>query len=378
MSPLAGVPRTTGRVSHPRSFPGTPVSVQDKADLQATETCADPGVPDICLTDRLTPLLIASGLTDALAAWWLRTHPSSRAEREDFASTMFLHLAGHLDTVDRQRIADGASFCGWLRSWGRTVAHQVEREVTATTSRSVIPADKLVSLDALTDPTSGIPVDRLRNIAPPEANCDPDLVDSAAVRASLARRRGAGRMEVVCRVVRDALGQVPPLLRPEDPADTQMVRRLIVRCPRLARMSLDEFCDRVDDDGPRGPRVAPEAMVAMWDATTATDRQRLAAMPDHLLALLVEDAVRLAPRPRPAVRRTVRRALASAAQQAPGHLLDELAEAFWDEATEPVSDHRTDIAADERQRVREAADRNARRLPGLVAELVRVPGQGVG
>ncbi|WP_125898922.1 hypothetical protein [Actinomyces gaoshouyii] len=291
---------------------------------------------------------------------------------------MFLHLAGHLDTVDRRRIADGASFCGWLRSWGRTVAHQVEREITATTSRSVIPADKLVSLDALTDPTNGIPMDRLPYITPPEANCDPDLVDPAAVRASLARRRGAGRMEVIARVVHDALGTVPPLLRPEDPAETQMVRRLIMQCPRLARISLDEFCDRVDNDGPGGPHVAPEAMVAMWDATTVTDRQRLAAMPDRLLALLVEDVVRLAPRPRAAVRHAVRRALASAARQAPARLLDELADVFWDEATEPVSDHRTDITDAERQRVREEADRNARRLPALVAELVLVPGQTVG
>lgn len=369
VSPL--MPSTTRGVNSPSSHA--------KVDLQAIEVCSDSEVSDAELTDQLMPLVAASGVADTLALRWWYRHRSKGAEREDLASGMFLELIDHLRAVDRKRIANGASFCGWLYRWGASASHKVERQVTSTISRSAIPIRRLVSLEALADQARGDAwnLAMVRRLAPPRSNAAPDLVDPDDVRASLARRRGAGRQEVVSRVVHDALGDIPVLLRPEDPAETQLVRRLIVRCPRLARMSLDAFCTRVDD-GELDDRLAPEAMIAMWDATTTVERQRLAAMPDRLLALLVEDAVRLKPRPKAAVRQAVRKALTSVAKQAPACLLDDLVQAFWDEVTEAVSDHRTDITAVERKRMHDQAELNARRLPALVAALVRVPDQEAG
>ena len=363
-------PTTTWDVNPTSRYTGDPARLSAEVDLQAAEICADRGIPEDQLSQRLVPLITAARLPEWLADWWLRHHRLIGAERDDYTSGMFIELYQHLGRIDRERIAAGASFCGWLRSWGRTAARKVAREVTASTSRAAIPAGRLI--------TVGVgELERLACPAPPEAGGE-DLVDPATVRASLARRRGAGRQEAVSRIVHDALRDVPPLLRPQDPADAQLVRRLIVQCPRLARISLDAFCARVDDLEPPGTQIAPEAMVAMWDATIEEQRQRLTAMPDQLLALLVQDAVRLAPRPRAAVLTTVRAALGPAAPQAPARLLDDLAQAFWDEATEAVSEHRSDITAAQRQQMREQAEVSARRLPDLVGALVQVRGQRVG
>lgn len=386
MKPLAPLPPTTVGMSPSSSSTTTtsttgrpPRSVRNKIDREATAICTDREVPDSELADQLTPLIVASGVTDVLTDRWLYAHPWTSAEREDFTSAMFLKLAVHLRRrIDRQRIAGGASFCGWMYKFGVSISTDVDREVTSTLSRSAVPVRNLVSLDALTDQVGDIgSIERVRRLRLQPSNTDPDLADPKAVRASLARRRGARRKEALSRVMRDALGNVP-LLRPEDPVESQLVRRLVAQCPRLARLSLDTFCARVDDGEPSDYRLAPEAMVAMWDATTIVDRQRLSAMPDRLLALLVEDVVRLAPRPRPRIRKAVREALDTTARQAPDWLLDDLVQAFWDEAVEPVSSHQTNITAAERQRLRHQAALNARRLPGLVAKLLQVPEQHAG
>ena len=360
--------------------PQAPASVRAGVDAQAAEVCSDTGVLDEDLAERLVPLIIAARIADDLAGLW-SARRGGRGLQEDYASAMFLELVDHVREIDRRRIADGASFCGWMRSWGMAVSLKVEREVTNTTRPTAVPVGSRVSLEALAE-TAGIgdpgALMAARRSAPPSPNNDPDLVDPQQVRAALARRRGASRQEAVSRVVRDALG-ITPLIRPQDPVDTQTVRSLIADEPRLACLSLDVFCALVDGDrAPSGRDLVPEAMICMWDSTTAEDRQRLDFMPDRILALLVEDAVRLAPRPRQRVRRAVRRALGIVARQAPARLLDELAAAFWDESTEPVSDHRTNIAAARREAIRREAALNARRLPGLVRELTRIPGERAG
>ena len=62
------------------------------------------------------------------------------------------------------------------------------------------------------------------------------------------------------------------------------------------------------------------------------------------------------------MRRAVRKALDVVAQQAPARLLDELAAAFWDESTEAVSDHRTNIVAARRDEIRREAATRAHRF----------------
>ena len=352
-----------------------PASVRDSVDAQATCLCSDAAVSDAELPGLLVPLITAAGLADDLAGVWSARyqHPYLR---EDYASEMLLELIGHVHRVDRGRIADGASFCGWLRGWGLSALLKVGRKTTNTTRRGAVPVGCCVSLEALAEAAGATDVgalDLVRRHVPPPPNTDPDLVDPGDVRAALARRRGASRQEAVCRIVRDAL-EVTPLLRPRDPVETQLVRSLVADEPRLARLSLDAFCALVDGDRlPVGRDLVPEAMIAMWDPTTVLDRQRLDVLPDRVLALLVEDAVRLAPRPRPRVRRAVREALEVAAPQAPARLLDDLAGAFWDESTEAVSDHRTDVTGAQRERIRHQAALNARRFPGLAQELVGVP-----
>lgn len=356
-------------------FPQAPASVRAGVDARAAEICSDTGVLDEDLAERLVPLIVAARIADDLAGLWSARRGGQNLQ-EDYASAMFLELVDHVRKIDRRRIADGASFCGWMRRWGMAVFLKVEREVTNTTRPTAVPVGRRVSLEALAE-TAGIgdpgALVAVRRSAPPPPNNDPDLVDPRQVRAALARRRGASRQEAVSRVVRDALG-ITPLIRPQDPVDTQTVRSLIADEPRLARLSLDVFCALVDGDrAPSGRDLVPEAMICMWDSTTAEDRQRLDFTPDRLLALLVEDAVRLAPRPRQRVRRAVRKALNVVAQQAPARLLDELAAAFWDESTEAVSDHRTNIAAARRDEIRREAATRARRFPGLVRELARIP-----
>lgn len=372
------LPATRGGMSPPH--PQTPVSVRDEVDLQAVELCSDTGVMDEDLAERLVPLIVAAGIADDLAGLWSARRGGQNLQ-EDYASAMFLELVDHLRKVDRRRIADGASFCGWMRRWGMSAFLKVEREVTNTTGRAAVPVDRCISLEALAEEKGTADVGGLkpvRRFAQPPANTDPDLVSPRRVRAALARKRGERRREAISEIVRDAL-EITPLIRPQDPIETQLVRSLIEAEPHLARLSLDSFCALVDGDRRLvGDDLVPEAMIPMWDSTTSEDRQRLAAMPDRILALLVEDAVRLAPRPRPDVRDAVRRALGVVAQRAPTRLLDELMGSFWDESTEAVSDYRTGITEVERNRIRRQAALNARDFPDLAREVARVPQTHVG
>ena len=223
-------------------------------------------------------------------------------------------------------------------------------------------------------------LEAVRRQEPPQASVDPDLADPAVVRKALARRRGAGRQAVVAQILKDAL-DLPALIRPEDPVETQQVRRAVADDPRLGRRSLDAARALIDGEGKGAAATGedvPDAMVAMWDSTTAVERERLSELPDQILALHVADAVRLAPRPVKRVRAAVRKALSRAADTASTQLLDDLLEAFWDESTEAVSAHHTGISAEQRVQVNEAAARSARRLPVLAWRVARTPGCYVG
>ena len=158
-------------------FPQAPASVRAGVDAQAAEICSDAGVSTEDLAERLVPLIVAARIADDLAGLWSARRGGQNLQ-EDYASVMFLELVDHVRKIDRRRIADGASFCGWMRRWGMAVFLKVEREVTNTTRPTAVPVGSRVSLEALAE-TAGIgdpgALVAVRRSAPPPPNNDPDL-----------------------------------------------------------------------------------------------------------------------------------------------------------------------------------------------------------
>ena len=95
-------------------FPQAPASVRAGVDARAAEICSDAGVSTEDLAERLVPLIVAARIADDLAGLWSARRGGQNLQ-EDYASVMFLELVDHVRKIDRRRIADGASFCGWMR-----------------------------------------------------------------------------------------------------------------------------------------------------------------------------------------------------------------------------------------------------------------------
>ncbi|MBW3068961.1 hypothetical protein GZ998_05465 [Actinomyces sp. 594] len=340
-----------------------------RIDSDAQDLAADPTLTEREFVEYLMPLLAASGVPRRLAGRYMASgdmRSRTDVEIEDLIGGFELLLVERLrQGPDRERIAAGASLCGWLTEYGWQSRAAVVRRVMP--DRRVI-----VSLDDPDTPTEG-----LRFAADPESGPEARVTaggvsdaDAQQVTAAIARRSGVRRILAAATQVAE-IYQLPALVAPEDPVEAEHLRQALAGEPRLARRSL-EAATSVLDDRPWQDSYGsvPEAALALWDDTTRADRERMAEMPDRLLALHAQAAVTLRPRPNGRVRRRVRRAVTALIPAARPSLVADLTDSYWDLVTDPVpQDQRVDEAT--ATAMRETAAVHARRFAPLAVEAAR-------
>mgnify|MGYP002749807438 CR=1 FL=1 len=162
-------------------------------------------------------------------------------------------------------------------------------------------------------------------------------------------------------------------LRPLRCSDEIAWRRLrLADDARLARRSLEAMRSLLDD-APWRPvyNQVPDCALALWDDTTADERERMAILPDAVLGLHALAAVSLRPRPGERVRRRVARAVSTVVPGARPSLVTDLLDAFWDLTTDPVPENQAGINEAAAAALREAAAQHALRFRPLAEEIAR-------
>ena len=314
-------------------------------------------------------LLAASGIPRQLALRYLALGDMPRrhdVDVDDLGGAFTWLLVRRLrQGPDRHRLASGTSLCGWLTQYGWQSRALAVRQ-TVPPRRPIISLEDLEAVDdahLADDPSS-----RPEMLAMPE-----DLSDAhtQSVVDAMRHRRGVRRLLAAAGRIAD-LYDLPALLPPTDPVESNRLRQDLADDARLARRSLEAMRSLLDD-APWRPvyNQVPDCALALWDDTIADERERMVILPDAVLGLHALAAVSLRPRPGERVRRRVARAVSTVVPGARPSLVTDLLDAFWDLTTDPVPENRAGINEAAAAALREAAAQHALRFRPLAEEIAR-------
>lgn len=348
--------------------PRSPLS-RSRIDAEASDLAADATVADDELVEALMSLLAASGIPRQLALRYLALGDMPRrhdVDVDDLAGAFTWLLVRRLrQGPDRHRLASGTSLCGWLTQYGWQSRALAVRQ-TVPPRRPIISLEDLEAVDdarLADDPSS-----RPEMLAMPE-----DLSDAhtQSVVDAMRHRRGVRRLLAAAGRIAD-IYDLPALLPPTDPVESNRLRQDLADDARLARRSLEAMRSLLDD-APWRPvyNQVPDCALALWDDTTADERERMAILPDAVLGLHALAAVSLRPRPGERVRRRVARAVSTVVPGARPSLVTDLLDAFWDLTTDPVPENQAGINEAAAAALREAAAQHALRFRPLAEEIAR-------
>lgn len=347
-----------------------PQSLRARIDADASIAAADTILTDEELIETLLTLLAVSDVPRRLALRYLSQGNMRRRHDVDVddveAAFAWLLVRRIREGPDRHRLAAGASLCGWLTQYGWGSRALVVRQV-------VPPLRETVSLEDLTlaeeaPAVADEPAARPEEIA--TARDVPDtLLDSVA--EAVRHRRGARRLLAAAGQVAD-IYDLPVLLAPTDPVDADQLRQDLADDPRLARRSLEAMRSLLDGTPWRHvfERV-PDSALALWDDTTAPQRDYMVTLPDAVLGLHAQASVTLRPRPGERVRRRVARAVRTLVPAARPSLVMDVCDAFWDLTTDPVPENQAGITDAAAAAMRRAAAKRARAFGPRAARLAR-------
>lgn len=348
--------------------PRSPLS-RSRIDAEASDLAADATVADDELVEALMSLLAASGIPRQLALRYLALGDMPRrhdVDVDDLAGAFTWLLVRRLrQGPDRHRLASGTSLCGWLTQYGWQSRALAVRQ-TVPPRRPIISLEDLEAVDdahLADDPSS-----RPEMLAMPE-----DLSDAhtQSVVDAMRHRRGVRRLLAAAGRIAD-LYDLPALLPPTDPVESNRLRQDLADDARLARRSLEAMRSLLDD-APWRPvyNQVPDCALALWDDTIADERERMVILPDAVLGLHALAAVSLRPRPGERVRRRVARAVSTVVPGARPSLVTDLLDAFWDLTTDPVPENQAGINEAAAAALREAAAQHALRFRPLAEEIAR-------
>lgn len=170
---------------------------------------------------------------------------------------------------------------------------------------------------------------------------------------------------------------LPPLVLPRTLAELEHVRTLVASGERAATASLEYMQAACDGIG-HMPDDADDAMCALWDASTAREREAASTLSPTVLWAWMRSGLEPDTKPKRSQRYALKVFVLSRLPDGAQELGLELLQAFLATYTSPFSpaDRTRSIEKDEQHRIQ--ARIWARRLPALAGRVAKVPGGSLG
>ncbi|WP_067783492.1 hypothetical protein [Actinomyces vulturis] len=344
-------------------FGQKPVEVKNRIDSYLRQLANDPFVSQDDFIDQQKKILPQTGIAHDIAGRIMLKNQSRNWSADDIEQNVAVILLRAIGRgkFDRQRLGQGASFCGALRQYAwasRTDAYP------KTDKKNPVALDDLYI--EIAEPVQDF--DHLDL-------SDEDIKESMS---QLARKRGIGRLLSTDKILSVHYG-LPTFIKPDDPILCLRLYQKVEEDSQLVKTALKAFMCRIDgypfDEAFIG---IDEDLLAVFDSTTPYERQKLLAIPEIVLHLHYLATLSLRQRPNETLRRRHRRAVEIVLPSASSNLIDRICSTFWDAETESVSAHCTKLSKETIDQRRSDAAANATFFISTLQEALASPGQAIG
>jgi len=284
---------------------------RDQIDLNATALAAGVLNGTIDETEARWAIVASILTTDVVVSVsrWNRFEATPQ-EREDLQGE-FIDLLEHkalqntLGGMSLEKIAAGASACGWARNLLRNGGMQSKlRDMRRVSNRNsyIDPTLDLGNAEGgLTYAQMAFHTDSVEPDFDSSVNGDEDANDELhnlqeSFLAAAAGKRSAARLKLAAETLRTAF-KLPAPIRPADAIDREFIRNAVSADTEAASKSVASMYALVADVQTLEQQHVDPRMLALWDDYETDDLKRLALLAPEAAQALVLATVALKPRP---------------------------------------------------------------------------------